>query len=38
MFWQAVQSYARVGLASDTAFSAAIGLVLMMLAITAQGG
>lgn len=38
MFWLAAQSYARVGLASDTAVPAAIGLVMITLAITAQGG
>jgi hypothetical protein len=38
MLWQAAQSYAHVGLVSDTTFPAALGLVMMVLAITAKSG
>lgn len=38
MFWMAAQSYARVGLVTDTAFDAGLGLVMVVLAITAKGG
>ena len=38
MFWLAVQSYAHVGLVSDTAFPAAMGFVMVVLAIITKGG
>ncbi|HEV1995146.1 MAG TPA: hypothetical protein VGR03_12525 [Candidatus Acidoferrum sp.] len=38
MFWQASQSYARAGITTDTAFPAAVGAVMMVLAVTTRGG
>lgn len=38
MFWEAAQSYLRAGLVADTAFPAGIGVLMMVLAITAKGG
>lgn len=38
MFWQAARSYAHVGLVSDTTFPAAVGFVMVVLAIMGKGG
>lgn len=38
ILWVSAQSYAHAGLESDTVVSAAIGIVMMVLAVTARGG
>ena len=38
MLWEAAQSYLHAGLVAGTAFPAGIGVLMMVLAITAKGG
>jgi hypothetical protein len=38
MFWLAAQAYAHAGNVTDTAFDAALGAMMLVLAITAKGG